>query len=111
VVLVDAERYGEDDLMAAVDAGAEDVSRDGDLLKVISAPADLTAVREALEEAGVEVESAELAMEPKSTVEVGEGDAGRLVRLMEALDEHDDVDAVHANFDIPAEVLEQVAGA
>jgi YebC/PmpR family DNA-binding regulatory protein len=106
VVLVDAERYGEDDLMAAIDAGAEDVSRDGDLLKVICAPSDLAAVREALEEAGVEVESAELAMEPKSTVEVGEGEAGRLVRLMEALDEHDDVDAVHANFDIPAEVLE-----
>jgi YebC/PmpR family DNA-binding regulatory protein len=106
VVLVDAERYDEDDLMAAIDAGAEDVSRDGDLLKVVSAASDLAAVREALEEASVEIESAELAMEPKSVVEVGEADAPRLMRLMEALDEHDDVDAVHANFDIPAEVLE-----
>ena len=69
-------------------------------------PADLAAVREALEAAGVEIESAELAMEPKSVVEVGEGDAAALMRLMEALDEHDDVDAVHANFDIPADVLE-----
>ncbi len=106
VILVDAERYGEDDLMAAIDAGAEDVSHDGDLLKVLTAAGDLAAVREALEDAGVEIESAELAMEPKNVVEVGEGDARSLMRLMEALDEHDDVDAVHANFDIPAEVLE-----
>ncbi|HYU59821.1 MAG TPA: YebC/PmpR family DNA-binding transcriptional regulator [Solirubrobacterales bacterium] len=106
VILVDAERYGEDDLMAAIDAGAEDVSHDGDLLKVLTAAGDLAAVREALEDAGVEIESAELAMEPKNLVEVGEGDARSLMRLMEALDEHDDVDAVHANFDIPAEVLE-----
>jgi YebC/PmpR family DNA-binding regulatory protein len=109
VVLVDADRYSEDDLMPAIDAGAEDVSEDGDLLKVVSAPASLSAVRAALEAAGVEIESSELTMEPRSTVEVGEGDARPLMRLMEALDEQDDVDAVHANFDIPAEVLEQVA--
>ena len=109
VVLVDADRYSEDDLMPAIDAGAEDVSEDGDLLKVVSAPANLSAVRAALEAAGVEIESSELTMEPRSTVEVGEGDARPLMRLMEALDEQDDVDAVHANFDIPAEVLEQVA--
>ena len=58
-------------------------------------------MRSALEAAGVAIESAELAMEPKSVVEVGEGDARALMRLMEALDEHDDVDSVHANFDIP----------
>ena len=75
VILVDGARYGEDDLIAAIDAGAEDVSEDGDLLKVISDPADLSAVREALEAAGVEIESAELTMEPKSMVEVGEGEA------------------------------------
>jgi YebC/PmpR family DNA-binding regulatory protein len=109
VVLVDADRYSEDDLMPAIDAGAEDVSEDGDLLKVVSAPGNLSAVRAALEQAGVEIESSELTMEPRSTVEVGEGDARPLMRLMEALDEQDDVDAVHANFDIPAEVLEQVA--
>jgi YebC/PmpR family DNA-binding regulatory protein len=109
VVLVDAERYSEDDLMPAIDAGADDVSEDGDLLKVLAPAARLNAVREALEAAGVEVQTAELSMEPKSVVEVGEGDAPALMRLMESLDDHDDVDAVYANFDIPAEVLERAA--
>jgi YebC/PmpR family DNA-binding regulatory protein len=108
VVLVDADRYSEDDLMAAIDAGAEDVSHDGDLLKVLSAANDVASVREALESAGVEIESAEIAMEPKNTVEVGAGDARSLMRLMEALDDQDDVDSVHANFDISAEILEAV---
>src|SRR2546427_759740 len=81
VILVDGERYGEDDLMPAIDAGAEDVSEDGDLLKVTTAASDLAAVRAALEEAGVEVQSAELSMEPKSVVEVGEGDAPAVLRL------------------------------
>jgi YebC/PmpR family DNA-binding regulatory protein len=111
VILVDADRYGEDDLVVAIDAGAEDVSHDGDLLKVMCAAADLNSVREALEGAGVEVESAEVAMEPKSIVEVVDPEARRLMRLMEALDEQDDVDAVHANFDIPADVLEEAATA
>jgi YebC/PmpR family DNA-binding regulatory protein len=109
VVMVDADRYTEDDLIAAIDAGAEDVSRDGDSFKVVGAAEDLSAVREALESAGVEIESAELTMEPKSVVEVGTGEASTLIRLMDALDDHDDVEAVHANFDIPAEVLEQAA--
>jgi len=109
VVLADAGRYSEDDLIPAIDAGAEDVSEDGDLLKVVCAAGRLAAVRGALESAGVEIESAELTMEPKTVVEIGGEDAPRLVRLMEALDEQEDVDVVHANFDIPAEVLEQVA--
>jgi YebC/PmpR family DNA-binding regulatory protein len=111
VVLVDGERYGEDDLMPAIDAGAEDVSEDGDLLKITTAASDLTAVRAALEEVGVEVQSAELSMEPKNTVEVEEGEARALLRLMDALEEHDDVDSVHANFDVPEEILERAAAA
>jgi YebC/PmpR family DNA-binding regulatory protein len=109
VVMVDAGRYGEDDLIAAIDAGAEDVAREGDSLKVVSAAEDLASVREALASAGVDIESAELTMEPKNVVEVGEGDARAVMRLMEELDDHDDVEAVHANFDIPAEVLEEIA--
>jgi YebC/PmpR family DNA-binding regulatory protein len=109
VILVDGERYGEDVLMPAIDAGAEDVSADGDLLKITTAASDLAAVRSALEGAGVEVQSAELSMEPKSTVEVGEGNAPTLLRLMDTLEEHDDVDSVHANFDVPEEILEKVA--
>jgi transcriptional/translational regulatory protein YebC/TACO1 len=108
VALVDGGRYSEDDLIPAIDAGAQDVSADGDSLKVLSAAEDLTAVREALEAAGVEIQSAELTMEPKSVVEVA-GDAPALMRLMDALDDHDDVEAVHANFDIPAEILERAA--
>jgi YebC/PmpR family DNA-binding regulatory protein len=109
VVMVAADRYTEDDLIAAIDAGAEDVSPEEGSLKVISAAEDLAAVREALESSGVEIESAELTMEPKNVVEVGERDAAAVMRLMEALDDHDDVEAVHANFDIPAEILEEIA--
>jgi YebC/PmpR family DNA-binding regulatory protein len=110
VVLVDADRYSEDDLIAAIDAGADDVAEDGDLLKVTSEPSSLTAVREALEQSGVEVQSAEVTMEPNAVVEVeGEAEARSLVRLMEALDDHDDVEGVHANFDIPESLLEQAA--
>jgi YebC/PmpR family DNA-binding regulatory protein len=111
VILVDAGRYSEDDLLSAIDAGADDVALDGDSLKVVSAAESLATVRQALEAAGVGIESAEIAMEPKSVVEVTDADeARRLVRLMDALDDHDDVDAVHANFDVPADVLERVAG-
>jgi YebC/PmpR family DNA-binding regulatory protein len=109
VILIDADRYSEDDLMIAIDAGAEDVVAEEDELRVLTAPTDLSAVREALESGGIEIASADVAMEPKNTVEVEEGDARALMRLMEALDDHDDVDAVHANFDIPAEVLERAA--
>lgn len=108
-IAVDAERYGEDDLIVAIDAGAEDVREDGDVLRVICEPADLTAVREALEGSGVEVASAGLLTEPKSTVEVKGHDAERLLKLIDALDEQDDVDEVHANFDIPESVLQQLA--
>jgi YebC/PmpR family DNA-binding regulatory protein len=109
VIVVDGDRYGEDDLIAAIDAGAEDVQEDGDLLKVISDPADLATVREALEEAGVEIQSSDIAMESRNLVEVDEAAAPALLRLLDALEEHDDVNEVHANFDIPQEVLEKVA--
>jgi YebC/PmpR family DNA-binding regulatory protein len=109
VVLVDAERYSEDDLMPAIDAGAEDVSSEGNSLRVVCDPADLRRISAALEKEGVEVQSAEQSMLPKTTVEVGPDDARKLLRLMDALDDQDDVDQVHANFDIKAEVLEEAA--
>lgn len=110
VIVLDPDRYGEDDLIVAIDAGAEDVVAADDDLRVLTDPSETAAVREALEGEGIEIESADVTMEPKTTVEVEEGDAARLMRLMEALDDHDDVDAVHANFDISAEILERVAG-
>jgi YebC/PmpR family DNA-binding regulatory protein len=109
VVLVDGSRYGEDDLIAAIDAGAEDVQEDGDLLKVISEPAALGDVRAALEGSGVEVQSSELAMGPRNVVEVREPEAPALLRLLDALEDQEDVNDVHANFDIPEELLEKVA--
>jgi YebC/PmpR family DNA-binding regulatory protein len=109
VVLVDGDRYSEDDLIPAIDAGAEDVASEGDSLRVVCEPNDLRGVREALERAGVEVQSTEQSMLPKTTVEVGVAEARKLLRLMDALDDHDDVDQVHANFDISADVLQEVA--
>jgi YebC/PmpR family DNA-binding regulatory protein len=108
-IVVDGNRYGEDDLMAAIEAGAEDVREDGEQLRVLTDPHDLTAVRKALEESGVEIVSAGLATEPKSTVEVKGHDAEQVLKLLDALDDDDDVDEVFANFDIPEDVLEQLA--
>ncbi len=109
VISVDATRYDEDDLMSAIDAGAEDISRDDDVLEVICEPADLQAVRGALEQAGIEIESADIAQRPRSRVPVAEDAAPKLMRLIDALEESDDVAAVHANFDIDAGVLERIA--
>jgi YebC/PmpR family DNA-binding regulatory protein len=110
VVVVDGERYGEDDLMVAIDAGAEDIGTDDDVFEITCDPSDLTAVRAALDEAGIEVESAEVAQMPKTRVQLDEDGATKLMRLIDALEDLDDVDAVHANFDVDAEVLERVAG-
>jgi YebC/PmpR family DNA-binding regulatory protein len=109
VVVVDAGRYGEDDLMVAIDAGAEDISVDDDVFEIVTEPADLSAVRAALDEAGIAIESAEIAQLPKSRVPVEEEQAAKLMRLIETLEENDDVNAVHANFDVDADVLERVA--
>jgi YebC/PmpR family DNA-binding regulatory protein len=110
-VIVDAERYGEDDLMVAIDAGAEDISRDDDVFEVISEPTDLTAVRQALADAGVEIQTAEVTQRPKVLVPVDEAGAIKLLKLIDALEDNDDVDAVHANFDVDAEVMERVMAA
>jgi len=110
VIVVDAERHGEDDLMPAIDAGAEDVVQDEDVFEVLTAPADLTAVRAALDEAGIEPESSEVRWQPRTTVELDEEGATKLLKLIDALEDNDDVDAVNANFDAPSEILEKVAG-
>jgi transcriptional/translational regulatory protein YebC/TACO1 len=110
VIVVDASRYSEDDLVVAIDAGAEDVSVDEDVYEVVTAPSSLQEVREALERAGVEADSAELVQQPAARVPVAEEEATRLMRLVESLEENDDVQAVHANFDVSADVLERVAG-
>jgi YebC/PmpR family DNA-binding regulatory protein len=109
VITVDAERYDEEDLMPAIDAGALDISLDEDVLEVITEPTALVSVREALERAGVELDSADLSQRPRARVPVEESDAQRLMRLIDALEESDDVTAVHANFDVDTAVLERIA--
>ncbi len=109
-IVIDAAKYSEEDLMAAVDAGAEDIFTDEGVFEVVAEPAQFSQVRTALEGAGVEMESAEMVYRPSSTVPVEEAQAGRLMRLIDALEENDDVSAVHANFDVSADVLERVAG-
>jgi YebC/PmpR family DNA-binding regulatory protein len=110
IIVVDATRYSEDDLIVSVDAGAEDITTDEGVFEVICEPADFSRVRKALEETGVEMESAEMAYRPTSLVPIDEAQAGRLMRLIDALEDNDDVSAVHANFDVSADVLERVAG-
>ena len=111
VVLVDGEGVDEDELvLAAADAGADDVERDGDSFVVSSSPEDLSGVREALEGAGFTLESVGLQMVPKTTVAIAEeSTAKQVVRLVEGLEDNDDVQDVYANFDIPEAVLEAVA--
>ena len=114
--LFDAKGYilvggSEDEVMlAAIDAGAEDVRASGDQWEVITGPADLHAVRRALDAAGVTVESAELTQLPSTEVPVDATHAGRVLRIVDALDDLDDVQAVFANFDIPDEVMAEAIG-
>jgi YebC/PmpR family DNA-binding regulatory protein len=111
VVLASAENVDEEELLlAAADAGADDVELDGSSFVISSPPEALSAVREAVEAAGFTVESAELAMIPKATVAIAdESTAREVLRLVEGLEESDDVQDVYANFDIPETVLEAVA--
>jgi YebC/PmpR family DNA-binding regulatory protein len=111
IVLVAADSADEDELLlAAAEGGADDVSLDGSTFQVTATPEALTAVREAIEQAGFTVESAELTMVPKTTVEVGdEASARKILRLIDALEESDDVQDVYSNFDIPERVLEAAA--
>ena len=111
VVLVRADGVDEEELLlVAADAGAGDIERDGDVFQVSSTPEQLAAVREALESSGYTIESAELSMVPKTTVAISdESVAKKVVRLVEGLEDFDDVQDVYANFDIPEAVLEAVA--
>ena len=111
IVLVSAEDVDEESLLlTAADAGADDVEADGSSFVISSPPEALTAVREAVKAAGFPVESAELAMVPKATVEISdEATARKLMRLVDGLEESDDVQDVYANFDIPEAMLEAVA--
>jgi YebC/PmpR family DNA-binding regulatory protein len=110
VILVDRTAASEDDLMiAAVEAGADDIADQGDTWQVTTAPTDLARVRSAIEEAGIPVANADLAMLATTTVPLtDEAGARAVLRVIDALEDHDDVQNVDANFDIPDEVLQAV---
>ena len=112
VVVVPADGVDDEELLlVAADGGADDIELDGDVFQVTSAPESLSTVRTAIEAAGFTVDSAELRLVPKTTVAVDdEAKARQVMRLIDELEDNDDVQEVFANFDIPEQVLEAVAG-
>jgi transcriptional/translational regulatory protein YebC/TACO1 len=94
--------------MPAVDAGAEDIVLEDDVFEVLTEPADLTAVRSALTDAGIELQDFSVGYRPKTTVPLDEEGAVKVLRLIDALEDLDDTDEVHANLDVDAEILERI---
>ncbi|HTS58270.1 MAG TPA: YebC/PmpR family DNA-binding transcriptional regulator [Terriglobales bacterium] len=110
-IVVSKSAAKEDDLMGVVlDAGAEDLRDDGENWEVLTDPSAYEAVLEALKKAGVQPVSSSVAMIPQNYIKLEGAAAGSMIRLVEALEEHDDVQNVHSNFDIDQKLLEQVAG-
>ncbi|HOX54962.1 MAG: YebC/PmpR family DNA-binding transcriptional regulator [Candidatus Omnitrophica bacterium] len=109
-ILVDKTKIGEDKLMELVlDAGAEDMKTEGQNYEISTSPQEFEKVKEALNKNKIETISAEVTMIPTSTVKVTGADAKAVLALIEALEEHEDVQSVYANFDIPEEILEEIA--
>jgi YebC/PmpR family DNA-binding regulatory protein len=111
VISIEKSKTTEEKLMeVALEAGAEDIGTDGNYFEVTCQPAAFEAVQEAITKKGIPVSTAEVTKVPNATVKVHGQDAKQLLALMEALEEQEDVQAVHANFDIPEEEMEQAAG-
>ena len=110
VIILEKSVASEDDLMlVALEAGAEDIEDQGDTWQITTSPGDLPAVRAALEGASIAITNAELTMLPSTSVPLGDAASAKSVlRVIDALEEHDDVQNVYANFDIPDEVLQAV---
>jgi transcriptional/translational regulatory protein YebC/TACO1 len=110
VISADAGKNDPEDVgLAAIEAGADDVQVEGKSVEVTTPPAAFEKVKAAMEGMGVTIDNAEITMQPKQTVAVGEDKAAAVLRLMESLEEDDDVQQVYANFDIPTNVLERVS--
>jgi YebC/PmpR family DNA-binding regulatory protein len=108
-ILVDRSADEDELMLVALDAGAEDIADDGEAWRVTTAATDLHTVRNAIEDAGVSVASAETTMVPSATVPLESAESAKpVLRLVDALDDHDDVQGVYANFDVPDAVLEAV---
>jgi len=107
IIAIPVEGNDEDRIMEIVlDAGAEDISIEGDIFEITTDPKVFIAVRDAISTAGIAVAHAEITRIPGTTVKLDKNDAGKVLRLIEALEENDDVQHVSANFDIPDDVLE-----
>ncbi len=110
LILVDKSKVDEDQLLSlALDAGAEDVKVIEKSFEVTTAPQDFETVKKALADANVDMALAEVTFVPQNQVKLEEKSAEQMLKLMEILDDHDDVQKVHANFDIPDEIMERVA--
>ncbi len=109
-ILVERGQINEDEMMTlALDAGAEDFKSDEKNYEIITSMQDFEKVKQAIQDKGIKWQDAELTMLPSSTIKLSGNDAKQLLALIDALEEHDDVQQVYANFDIPDEILEQVA--
>ncbi|MGH7814867.1 MAG: YebC/PmpR family DNA-binding transcriptional regulator, partial [Candidatus Binataceae bacterium] len=112
VIAIDKSAVAEDKLLeAALDAGADDVGSDDGTFQVLTPPEKFAAVREAIEKAGIAIAGAEIARNPENTVSVSGHAAGQVLKLMEDLEDHDDVQSVAANFDISEEEMAQFSAA
>ena len=110
LIVVDKENADEDELMMiALEAGAEDIKTEGDSFEIITDPADFESVKNAIDEAEIETDLAEISMIPQTTVKLDGEDAVQLLKIMEGLEEHEDVQNVYSNFDIPDDMIEQAA--
>ena len=110
MITIQKDAVDEDTLMlAALDAGAEDIQTEGDTFEVLSSPGDYPNLRQALTDAGIKFVTAELTMQPKNMVRIEGKEATQNLRMMDQFDELDDVQQVYANFDIPEEILEALA--
>lgn len=110
-ITVELDKANEDELMEwAIDAGAEDFSSDGGIYEIYTTYSDLDNVRKALEKNGVEMTTAEITQIPQTTVKLEGKHAEQMIRLFEALEDHDDVQKVYANFDIDEKILEELSG-
>jgi len=111
LIQVEREKYSEEEIMdLALEAGADDIVEEESEYQIFTAPEDFNDVRDALEESGVEFSEASLSMIPKNTIEVTEENPARsLLKLLENLEDHDDVQNVHSNFDIDDSLMEQLS--
>ena len=109
LIVIDSDKVDEDKLMEiALNAGAEDMQKNEDVFEITTLPEDLESVREAIEKEGIEISLAEVSRIPQTTVKLEGKHAEQMLKLMEKLEDHDDVQNVFANFDIPDEVMENI---